>query len=92
MVKICTIMIAVLLSLLAAHALFVLAAPATMLEGDFQAMAGKSYRGVLEPDAVRVAIVHIRHMEVNGITAAIAGFSFYSLAFARKESGHGGRC
>ena len=74
MVKVCTIVIAVLLALLAAHALFVLAAPATVLEGDFQAMAGRSYQGVLEPEAVRVALVHIRHMEVNGITAMIAAF------------------
>ena len=84
MVKVSMIILAVLLALLASHGILVLVAPAMVLEGDFQAMTGKSYQGVLEPDAVRVSLVHIRHMEVNGITATIAVF-FILFAGFRKE-------
>ena len=84
MVKVSTIIIAVLLALLAAYSIIVLVDPAMVLEGDFQAMAGKSYQGAMDAEAVRVALVHIRHMEVNGITASVAGFFILFAAF-RKE-------
>jgi hypothetical protein len=85
MVKVSTIIIVVLLALLAAHSIIVLVEPAMVLEGDFQAMAGKSYQGELGPDAVRVSLVHIRHMEVNGITAATAAFFILFAGFRREK-------
>jgi hypothetical protein len=43
MIKVSTIIFAVLLALLAGHAIVVLVAPTMVLEGDFQAVTGKSY-------------------------------------------------
>jgi hypothetical protein len=85
MVKVSTIILAVLLALLAGHAVFVLILPTEVLEGDFQAMTGGSYQGVLGPGGVQVSLVHIRHMEVNGITAAVAAFFILFAGFRKTQ-------
>jgi hypothetical protein len=85
MVKVSTVIIAVLLALSSAYSIAVLIAPAMVLEGDFRAMTGGSYQGVLEPDAVRVSLVHIRHMEVFAISAVISAFFILFAGFRKGQ-------
>jgi hypothetical protein len=85
MVKISTVILIVLFALGAGYSLVSLVVPTIVLEGDFQAITGRSYKDVLPPEAVRVSVSHIRHMEVFAITTTIAGFFILFAGFRKAE-------
>jgi hypothetical protein len=85
MLKAATIILAILFAFAAAYSIVVLAVPSITLEGDFRAMTGRDYKEALDEGAVQVAFVHIRHMEVNGLTATIAGFFILFAAFRQAQ-------
>ncbi|MCX7030345.1 MAG: hypothetical protein NTU62_09525 [Spirochaetes bacterium] len=85
MVRVSTIILAVLLVLLASYEIVVLFVPTMVLEGDFKAMTGKSYQEVLGPDAVRVSLMQIRYMAVIEMTAIASGFFILFAGFRREE-------
>ena len=58
-------------------------APQITLEGDFQAITGKSYEGVLEPGPLTVPMLYLRHLEVASVALAAAA-TFILLAGFRK--------
>ena len=58
MVKASTIILLVLIILSAGYEIDIFAVPTMMLEGDFQAITGKSYAELLQPEALRVSVSH----------------------------------
>ncbi len=85
MIKFSTIVIAVLFALSSVYSIVVLIDPTIVLEGDFRAVTGKDYREVLDSDTVRVSSLHIRHMEVFGVTATILAFFILFAGFRKGE-------
>jgi hypothetical protein len=85
MLKISVVILTVLLVLSSIYSVVVLMSPTMVLEGDFQAITGKTYQEVLQPDAVRVALVHIRHMEVFAIATAISCVFILFAGFRKAE-------
>ena len=85
MIKVSTIIIAVLFALSSVYDIVLLIDPTIVLEGDFRAVTGKDYREVLDSDTVKVSNLHIRHMEVFGVTATILGFFVLFAAFRKGE-------
>jgi hypothetical protein len=85
MVRISTIILFVLFVLAGGYSIACIAVPTIVLEGDFQAMTGKSYEELLAPEAIRVSVSHIRHMEVFGITTIVAGFFILFAGFRKAE-------
>jgi hypothetical protein len=85
MVRVSTVILTILLALSAGYSIAVLVSPTMVLEGDSLAITGKSYQELLQPDAVRVALVHIRHMEVFALTATMSGFFIVFAGFRRVE-------
>jgi hypothetical protein len=53
--------------------------------GDFQAIAGKSYKEFLQPGALRVSISHARHMMVIAITQKVAALFILFAGFRKAE-------
>ena len=84
MLRISTAVLFVLFVLSAGYEIAVFVAPTMMLEGDYQAITGKSYREILTPEAIRVSVFHTRHMMVMGI-AHKAGAFFILFAGFRKS-------
>ena len=85
MVKISTVILIVLFALAAGYSFVSIVVPTFVLEEDFRAITGKSYQDVLPPEAVRVSVSHIRHMEVFGLTTTIAGFFILFSGFRKGE-------
>jgi hypothetical protein len=85
MVRVSTVILFVLFILSAGYSIAVLAAPTMVLEGDFRAITGKSYQEILPPEAIRVSVSHIRHMEVFAITTTMAGFFILFAGFRKSE-------
>ena len=85
MVKISTVILIVAFALAAGYSLVSIVVPTFVLEEDFRAITGKSYQDVLPPEAVRVSVSHIRHMEVFGLTTTIAGFFILFGGFRKGE-------
>src|SRR5512136_1009781 len=83
MIRISTIIIAVLFALSAAYSVWSFIDPSVILDGDFRAVTGKDYREVLGDDAVFVSSLHIRHMNVFEITSEIAGFFILFAGFRK---------
>ena len=57
MVKVSTIILFVLFVLSVGYEIAIFAVPTMMLEGDFQAITGKSYTEFLQPEALRVSVL-----------------------------------
>lgn len=72
MVKVSTVILFILSVLAAGYSIVGIVVPNIVLEGDFQAITGKSYEEILAPEALRVSVAHIRHMEVFAITTTIS--------------------
>ena len=85
MVKVSTVILFILFVLAAGYSVVIIIVPTMVLEGDFQAMTGKSYEEILTPEAIRVSLVHIRHMEVFAITTMVAGFFILFSGFRKGE-------
>jgi hypothetical protein len=85
MVRVSTIIFFALFVLSAGYEIAIFAVPTMMLEGDFQAIAGNSYKQILQPEAIRVFISHTRHMMVIGITQKVAAFFILFAGFRKAE-------
>jgi hypothetical protein len=85
MVRVSTVILFVLFVLAAGYSIMAIFAPAIVLEADFQAITGKSYEEILPPEALRVSVSHIRHMEVFAVTTIVAGFFILFAGFRKAE-------
>ncbi len=85
MVKISTVILFVLLVLAAAYSIVLIVVPTMVLEGDFQAITGKSYKEFLAPEAMRVSVAHIRHMMVFDIVIIAAALFILFAGFRKAE-------
>lgn len=85
MVKVSTVIIAVVLALSVVWSVIILVSPTMILEGDSQAVAGTSYQELMAPGAVAVALLYVRHMQVFALTAAIGGAFILFAAFRKGE-------
>jgi hypothetical protein len=85
MVRVSTIILFVLFVLSAGYEIAIFAVPTMMLEGDFQAITGKSYKEILPPEAIRVSVSHTRHMMVINITLKVAAFFILFAGFRKAE-------
>jgi hypothetical protein len=85
MVRVSTIILFVLFVLASVYSIVLFAVPTIVLEGDFQAITGMSYEDFLPPEAVRVSVVHIRHMMVFDTTIKIAAFFILFAGFRKAE-------
>lgn len=85
MVKVSTVIIAVVLALSVVWSVVILVSPTMILEGDSQAVAGKGYQELMAPGAVAVALLYVRHMQVFALTAAIGGAFILFAAFRKGE-------
>jgi hypothetical protein len=85
MVRVSTVILFVLFVLAAGYSIMAIFAPAIVLEADFQAITGKSYEEILSPEALRVSVSHIRHMEVFAVTTIVAGFFILFAGFRKAE-------
>lgn len=85
MVKISTWIMGVLFALSFVWTIVMFVAPNTVLEGDSQAIAGKSYQELMPADAVPVAFAHIRHMSAIAAVGAIASFFILFGGFRKTE-------
>ena len=83
MLKAGTIVLLVLFIVLAGYSFVDIIVPQITLEGDFQAITGKSYEGVLEPGPLTVPLLYLRHLGVTNIAFAAAA-TFILLAGFRK--------
>jgi hypothetical protein len=72
MLKAGTIVLFVLFIVLTGYSFVDIIAPSITLEGDFQAITGKSYEGVLEAGPLAVPMLYLRHLGVVSIALAIA--------------------
>ena len=86
MVRVSTIILFVLFVLSVGYSIVLIVVPTIVLEGDFQAITGKSYEEFLSSEAVRVSVVHIRHMQVFDITAIVAAFFILFAGFRKAET------
>ena len=85
MVKVSTIILFVLFVLSAGYEIAIFAVPTMMLDGDYQAITGKSYKEFLQPEALRVSISHARHMMVIAITQKVAALFILFAGFRKAE-------
>ena len=85
MVRVSTVILFVLFVLAAGYSIMAIVAPAIVLEADFQAITRKSYEEILPPEALRVSVSHIRHMEVFAVTTIVAGFFILFAGFRKAE-------
>ena len=85
MVKVSTVILFILFVLAAGYSIVLIIVPTIVLEGDFQAITGKSYKEFLPPEAVRVSVSHIRHMLVFDITTKVAAFFILFAGFRKAE-------
>ncbi|UCF99807.1 MAG: hypothetical protein JSV89_09775 [Spirochaetaceae bacterium] len=66
-------------------AILIFVVPTIVLEGDFQAITGKSYKEFLASEAIRVSVSHIRHMMVFDTTLKVAAFFILFAGFRKAE-------
>jgi len=85
MVKVSTIILFALLVLSSVYSIVLFAVPTIVLEGDYQAITGNSYRDVLSPEAVRVSVAQIRHMMVFSTIIRVAAFFIVFAGFRKAQ-------
>ena len=85
MLKAGTIVLLVLFILTAGYSILDIVAPSFTLEGDFQAVTGKSYEGVLEPGPLFISMLYLRHMGVASLAVAIAAVFILLGGFRKAE-------
>jgi hypothetical protein len=85
MLKAGTIILLALFILTAGYAILDVVAPQITLEGDFQAVTGKSFEGVLEPGPLFIAKLYLRHMAVASFAVATAAIFILLGAFRKAQ-------
>ena len=85
MVRVSTVILFVLFVLSAGYEIAIFVAPTMMLEGDYRAITGKSYKEILQSEAIRVSVFHTRHMMVMGIAHKTAAFFILFAGFRKAE-------
>lgn len=85
MLKVCTIILLVLFVLTALYSLVDVIAPRITLEGDFHAITGKSFEGVLEGGSLFVPMLYLRHMGVASLAISIAAAFILLAGFSKAQ-------
>jgi hypothetical protein len=85
MLKAGTIVLLVLFILTAGWSIVDIVAPQFTLEGDFQAVTGRSYEGVLESGPLFIAKLYLRHMGVAALAISIAAVFILFGGFGKGE-------
>ena len=85
MVKVSTIILFVLFVLAAGYEIAIFAVPTMMLEGDFQAITGKSYKEILPAEAIQISVSQTRHMMAISIALKVAAFFILFAGFRKAE-------
>lgn len=85
MLKAGTIVLLVLFILTAAYSILDIVAPSITLEGDFQAVTGGSYEGVLESGPLFISMLYLRHMGVASFAVSIAAVFILLGGFRKAE-------
>ena len=85
MLKTSTIVLLVLFVLSAGASFVDIIAPWITLEGDFQAITGKSYEGVLEAGPLTVPMLYLRHLGVAGLAISIAATFILLAGFSKAQ-------
>jgi hypothetical protein len=85
MLKAGTIVLLVLFILTAGYSIVEIIAPSSTLEGDFQAVTGGSYEGVLENGPLFVSILYLRHLGVANLAISIAAVFILLAGFSKAQ-------
>jgi hypothetical protein len=85
MLKAGTIVLLILFILTAAYSILDIVAPSITLEGDFQAVTGGSYEGVLEPGPLFISMLYLRHLGVASFAVSIAAIFILVGGFRKAE-------
>jgi len=85
MLKAATIVLLVLFVLTAVYSFVDIIAPGITLEGDFQAVTGKSFEGVLEDGSLFVPMLYLRHMGVASLAISIAAAFILFAGFSKAQ-------
>jgi hypothetical protein len=85
MLKAGTIVLLVLFIVSAAWSIVDIVVPSFTLEGDFQAVTGESYDGVLAGGPLFIAKLYLRHMGVTAFAVSIAAVFILLGAFRKAE-------
>ncbi len=85
MVKVGTIILLVLFVLTALYSLVDVIAPRITLEGDFQAITGRSFEGVLEGGSLFVPMLYLRHLGVASLAISIAAAFILLAGFSKTQ-------
>ncbi|HVP18929.1 MAG TPA: hypothetical protein VMU36_08015 [Spirochaetia bacterium] len=85
MLKAGTIILLVLFILTALYSLVDIIAPRITLEGDFQAIAGRSFEGVLEGGSLFVPMLYLRHLGVASLAISIAAAFILLAGFSKAQ-------
>lgn len=85
MLKAGTIVLLVLFILAAAYSILDIVVPTFTLEGDFQAVTGKSFEGVVEPGPLFISVLYLRHLAVTSLATSIAAIFILLAGFAKAQ-------
>ena len=85
MLKTSTIILLVLFVLSAGASVVDIIAPWITLEGDFQAVTGRSYQGVLEAGSLFVPMLYLRHLGVASLGISIAAAFILLAGFSKAQ-------
>jgi hypothetical protein len=85
MLKTGTIVLLVLFVLTAGYSVVDLVAPGMTLEGDFQAVTGGSYEGILESGPLFISMLYLRHLGVANLTIGVAAVFILFAGFSKAQ-------
>jgi hypothetical protein len=85
MLKASTIVLLVLFIFTAAYSVVDIIAPSNTLEGDFQAVTGGRYEGVLEAGPLFVSMLYLRHLGVASLAISIAAAFILLAGFSKAQ-------
>jgi hypothetical protein len=85
MLKAGTIVLLVLFILAAGYSILDIVAPTFTLEGDFQAVTGKSFEGVVEPGPLFISMLYLRHLGVASLATSIAAVFILLAGFGKAQ-------
>jgi hypothetical protein len=85
MLKAGTIVLLVLFILTAGYSVVDIVAPWFTLEGDFQAVTGGSFEGVLEAGPLFVSMLYLRHLGVASLAISIAAVFILFAGFSKAQ-------
>ena len=85
MLKAGTIVLLVLFVITAGYSVVDIVAPQFTLEGDFQAVVGSGFEGVLEDGPQFISMLYLRHLGVASFTIAIAAIFILLAAYSKAQ-------